>query len=136
LYLVLVFIFLYWLIALTVSPYFFLFWHPPFIQSLKTNLFLFVIHSLLLLASAASAPIKSPRSVGRSVVACSYLQKCVRIMKICKQCKHIHMKNATTTMNDSYLFLCSLLPLQLSPKKNNFFLSTSHSVYPFQKSVV
>lgn len=38
---------------------------------------------------------------------------------------------------NTHLFLCSpVIPPAIPLKKNNYFLSTSHLVYPFQKSVV
>jgi hypothetical protein len=58
-------------------------WSPPFIQSLKTNLFLFVIHSLLLLLLLLlTASFKSSSLV---VVRRLFVPaKCVRIKKLCK----------------------------------------------------
>jgi hypothetical protein len=102
---------------------------PPFIQSLKTNLFLFVIHSLLLLLTA------SFKSSSLVVVRRLFVPaKCVRIKKLCKT----HYKCHYTTM--IYIRTCFFIRLIIPPviprKKNNYFLSTSHLVYPFQKSVV
>ena len=55
--------------------------------------------------------------------------KCVRIKKLCKT----HYKCYYTTMIylNTHLFLCP--PPSYPRKKNNYFLSTSHLVYPFQK---
>ena len=121
------------------GPLFFI-WHPLFIQSLKTNLFLFVIHSLLLplLLLLLLLLLQVVLVLGfRSIVVCSYLQNVLEIIKMCKT----HYKCHYTTMNyynivlNTHLFLCSLLsvPPVISLKKNNYFLSTSHLVYPFQK---
>ncbi len=89
--------YLYWLIAWLASPFlfgplfFFYFRHPPFFGLTdQFILFLFVIHSLL----PATATAASSRPRQSSSVDCSYLQKCVRIKKLCKT----HYKCYYTTM--------------------------------------
>ena len=58
--------------------------------------------------------------------------KCVRINKLCKT----HYKCYYTTIKHAPVFYTPHYPSSYPSKKNNYFLSTSHLVYPFQKSVV
>ena len=107
-------------------------WSPPFIQSIKTkiNFYLSSIRSCsCCYCSASSRPRES------SSVDCSYLQNVLELLKYAK-----HTINATTTMiylnTHAPVFMPSYYLSSYPSKKNNYFLSTSHLVYPFQKSVV
>ena len=136
LYLVLgfyIYFILYWLIA----------WHPPY----------FIRSSPFYLASPFCSVSKDQNyfylsSIRSCCCSCCFKSslvvvrrlfvpaKCVRIIKICKT----HYKCYYTTM----IYLNTHAPVFMPPyylssypsKKNNYFLSTSHLVYPFQKSVV
>ena len=132
LYLVLgfyIYFILYWLIA----------WHPPyFIRSSPFYLaspFCSVSkdQNYFYLSSIRSCCFKSSLVVVRRLFVPA---KCVRIIKNVQT----HYKCYYTTM----IYLNTHAPVFMPPyylssypsKKNNYFLSTSHLVYPFQKSVV
>ena len=113
-------------------------WSPPFIQSLKTNLFLFVIHSLLLLLPLLLPLLLTASFKSSSLVVVRRLfvpAKCVRIKKLCKT----HYKCHYTTMIylNTHLFLYASLSLQLSlEKKQLFFIHFAFSLSVSKKCCV
>jgi hypothetical protein len=86
-------------------------WFPPFIRSIKTNLFLFVIHSLLLLLLLTASFKSSSLVVVRRLFVPA---KCVRIKKLCKTHYKCHY---TTMIYIRTCFLYASLSLQLSLEK-------------------
>ena len=115
------------------APYFIR--SPPFIQSIKTKLFLFIIHSLLLLLL-----LLLPLLLLQVVLVSrrpSIVRTCKNVLELRNYAKHTI--NAIILLLNTHLFLCSppiIYPAIPRKKNNNYFLSTSHLVYPFQKSVV
>lgn len=143
LYLVLFFIYfiLYWLLPFFIRSPLFLFgplffiWHPPFYLVIKDQ-FIFICHpfapapTAILLLLLLLLLLQVVLVLGfRSIVVCSYLQNVLEIIKMCKT----HYKCHYTTMIYAPVFMLPIIPSVISLKKNNYFLSTSHLVYPFQK---
>lgn len=112
----------------------------PFYSVIKDQ-FIFICHPFAPAATATAAPTLTassrprprprPRfSIDRRLFVPA---KCVRIKKLCKT----HYKCYYTTMIYAPVFYTPhYCPSSYPSKKNNYFLSTSHLVYPFQKSVV
>ncbi|MEN9655634.1 MAG: hypothetical protein RL311_542 [Bacteroidota bacterium] len=114
-------------------PIFFLFLASPFYSVSKDQINFYLSSIRSCCCCCCSYCFKSSSS-SSSVFDCSYLQNVLELRNYAK-----HTINATTTMIvlNTHLLLCSPIILSVTPrKKNNYFLSTSHLVYPFQKNVV
>jgi hypothetical protein len=137
LYLVLFFYIFYFILATPLYSVFPFFiwprWSPPFIQSIKTkiNFYLSSIRSCsCCYCSASSRPRES------SSVDCSYLQKCVRIKKLCKTHYKCHYTTMIVLNTHLFYYSPSYLSSYPSKKKQLFFIHFAFSLSISKKCCV
>jgi hypothetical protein len=127
---------LYWLYPPFYSVFPFFIWHPPLVSpfySVIKDQFILICHPFAPATAPAAAHCSCFNSSSLVVARRLFVPaKCVRIKKLCKT----HYKCYYTTMIYAPVFYTPHYLSSYPSKKNNYFLSTSHLVYPFQKSVV